>query len=48
MAGMDLPPEPSRAGGSAIDPDLSSERMRMARKITNLTEISGMEGEGSP
>jgi pilus assembly protein CpaF len=47
MAGMDLPSRAIREQvASAIDLICHQERMRDGtRKITNLTEISGMEGE---
>jgi pilus assembly protein CpaF len=47
MAGMDLPSRAIREQvASAIDLIVHQERMRDGtRKVTNLTEISGMEGE---
>ena len=47
MAGMDLPSRAIREQiSSAIDVICHQERMRDGtRKITNITEISGMEGE---
>jgi pilus assembly protein CpaF len=47
MAGMDLPSRAIREQiASAIDLVVHQERMRDGtRKVTNLTEISGMEGE---
>jgi len=47
MAGMDLPSRAIREQvSSAIDLICHQERMRDGtRKITNLTEVSGMEGE---
>ena len=47
MAGMDLPVRAIREQvSSAIDMIIHEERMRDgSRKVTNLTEVSGMEGE---
>lgn len=47
MAGMDLPVRAIREQvSSAIDMIIHEERMRDgSRKITNITEVSGMEGE---
>jgi pilus assembly protein CpaF len=47
MAGMELPVRAIREQiASAIDVVIHEERMRDGtRKITNITEVSGMEGE---